>query len=130
MGFVRQWEVLFEKAKADFKAARILMDNVKDEDDQSIILFHLQQAVEKSLKAILSHNNIEFPRTHDIELIYNLIIKSGIILPDFSEQLIDLSDFAVDTRYSYMPDEVEDIESYFCAVNELLELTDKYLPNE
>lgn len=60
--------------------------------------FLAQQAAEKALKAVLTHLQIDFPRTHDLERL------QGIIPRDWKEirrctGLDGLTRHAVDTRY-------------------------------
>jgi HEPN domain-containing protein len=70
-----------------------------------IIGFHVQQTVEKSLKAVLTYNGIQYPFTHDITALINLVRKSGLPLPPEHCNLHILTPFAARFRY-----EDEDIE--------------------
>ncbi len=65
----------------------------------SIVYFHAQQAVEKSLKAVLFSRQIEFRRTHDLLELAQLLTISGIALPLSDEPLYHLNPFAVAFRY-------------------------------
>ncbi len=68
--------------------------------------YELQQAVEKSLKAMLLHNGIIFPKTHDIDLLIKLLRNNFIEVP---EKILDASimtQYAVRTRY---PDEIRKV---------------------
>jgi HEPN domain-containing protein len=47
----------------------------------SIVGFHAQQAVEKSLKAVLAVKGVDFPFTHDIEGLVELCEAEGAALP-------------------------------------------------
>lgn len=61
--------------------------------------FHCQQAVEKTLKAVLLYRGIEAPRTHVIDALVKLC---GPIDPRFNllaPQLSSLTEFAVEGRY-------------------------------
>ena len=89
-----------------------------------IICFHCQQSVEKSLKAILAHNNAEIPKTHDIRLLNELCEKF------ISEFVVDsrvaetISDFAVVTRYVEVNrDYTEDTGDF--ALKQAREISDK-----
>jgi HEPN domain-containing protein len=64
-----------------------------------ILAFHAQQAAEKALKALLVHDQVEFPRTHVIAVLLNLCARAGY---QESENLLDaltLTRYAVATRY-------------------------------
>jgi len=63
-----------------------------------VIGFHAQQAVEKSLKSILVAEQIDFPRTHDLEILLGRVPPTWAIAID-SSRLSRLSDFGAATRY-------------------------------
>ena len=65
----------------------------------SIVCFHAQQAVEKSLKAVLYSRQIEFERTHDLVKLARLLGDHDIMLPVSVDQLRLLNPFAVTFRY-------------------------------
>lgn len=82
------------------------------------VCFHCQQAVEKFFKAYLISNEIEFPKTHNLEILQQLCMLKD---PDFERlELNNLSDYAVDVRYGnefYIPTILEAKESYEIASN-------------
>lgn len=63
------------------------------------ICFHCQQTVEKTLKAVLLHNKISFPLTHDIETLLELAEEQKILLPSWADEMTLLTPYAVETRY-------------------------------
>ena len=58
-----------EKADHDLGSAKIIFIHLPDYFDT--IAFHCQQAVEKYIKAILVHKEIEFLRSHDLIYLWN-----------------------------------------------------------
>ena len=63
--------LLLQKAREDLSAARAL---VATEDQADYIIgFHLQQAIEKALKAVLADREVEIPRTHDLGYLVELL---------------------------------------------------------
>jgi len=57
-----------------------------------------QQAVEKVLKAALIFLQVEFPRTHDLDILRNLLPgewEAKMVSPD----LADMTEWAVESRY-------------------------------
>jgi HEPN domain-containing protein len=80
----------------------------------SELCFHAQQAVEKCLKAVLIHLDIEFRKTHDIDYLKTLL-PAQIPLPPEAEQVADLTSYAVAFRY---PGDYEDVteEAYREAI--------------
>ena len=69
------------------------------EVDDSILGFHAQQAVEKSLKAVLSRAGVEFRRTHDLAELLDLMTDAGLAPPPNADRLDELNPFAVAARY-------------------------------
>jgi len=86
--YVGKW---LEKASNDLMAAEHLL-SVSGLSD--IICFHSQQAVEKFLKAVLAHQQVEIPKTHDLEALLEL---TGL---GEAEMGISLDDITTLTRYS------------------------------
>ena len=122
VGFVKYYEILLQKAAVDMRSATILHNDFQNGNsalDIEVILFHLQQAAEKCLKAVLSFHQINYQRVHDLEMLVNLITDYKIPLQINSTRLIDLSDFAVEGRYSVIHDDLVDTEQFFEEINQL-----------
>jgi HEPN domain-containing protein len=79
--------------------------NSEPEFYTSTICFHAQQASEKFLKAFLAFHDVDFPRTHDIDV---LLKESRKIKSDeFDIDVKSMTDFGVSVRYAddfYIPD--------------------------
>ncbi|MFO7935969.1 MAG: HEPN domain-containing protein [Bacteroidales bacterium] len=121
--FVKHYEVLHTKAKVDLKAAKNLYADFKsgEEDlDLDVVLFHLHQCAEKIIKSLLSYHDIDYPKVHDLELLYNLLqgnkIKSDLDL----DLLIELSDYAVEGRYAFIKEDVKDIGDYMNMLEKVI----------
>jgi len=61
--------------------------------------FHAQQSCEKLLKALLSSLAIEYPKTHSLEQLAELLAQFDELLPSLPYDLLDLDPFAVELRY-------------------------------
>jgi HEPN domain-containing protein len=61
--------------------------------------FHAQQAVEKTLKALLCASDLDYPRTHDLESLACRLDGSPFALPFAPARLRPLTPYAVDLRY-------------------------------
>ena len=61
--------------------------------------FHSQQCVEKCLKARLVEAQIRFTKTHDLQLLLDLILPREPLWELFRPLLIELNRFAVAFRY-------------------------------
>ena len=72
--------------------------------------FHVQQAVEKALKAWLCCLGVPFPRTHDLDELGALLEETGQEVPEFLDTLLEFTDFAVAFRYEAFPDLQGDID--------------------
>lgn len=64
-----------------------------------VIGFHAQQAVEKSVKSVLTRHEIEFPRTHNLSMLIELLRRHAITLPPDADGLARLTPFGVALRY-------------------------------
>jgi HEPN domain-containing protein len=89
-------------AQRDFKALQGMLDAETFADE--IFGFHAQQAVEKALKAWLSLVGAEYPRTHDLEELLELLEDHAEHILEAFYQLVDLTDFAVQFRYRIFED--------------------------
>ena len=119
--FLNQYQILFNKAKADLAAANVLYQKLLDGDsnlDQEIICFHLQQCAEKLMKSVLSKNEIYFPKIHDLETLFNLLDENNLNLNANKDILIELNDFA-DERSAVMLEDLENIKEIFITVTDL-----------
>lgn len=96
----RQW---MRKAANDLFTARHVLSAMDGPTDTPC--FHAQQAVEKTLKAVLTAAGLQAERTHDLPV---LLDQAVAVLPGLAthrEWSIQLSEYAVVVRY---PVEVEE----------------------
>ncbi len=77
--------------------------------------FHVQQAVEKTLKAWLCCLGASFPRTHDLDELAALLEASRQEIPEFLSTLLEFTDFGVAFRYEAFPDFEGDIDRRDCV---------------
>ena len=89
--------VLLARAAEDEAAARALLP-ITDVTD-SMVAFHAQQTVEKSLKAVLASRGVEFPFTHDLGALEELCTSAGIAIPAELAELDRLTPYAARARY-------------------------------
>jgi HEPN domain-containing protein len=118
-------DMFLYKATIDLNSGIYLLEAFnanKIEIDIEKIYFELQQSAEKLLKSILCRKNIQFPKTHDIERLIEICQISNIILVEDIDTLIELSDYAVDGRYSIIHDDINEAEKYIVIINKLIVL--------
>lgn len=95
-------QLLLQKACEDLSAAKALIAT-EDQADH-VIGFHLQQAVEKALKAILAKHEAEIPRTHDLEYLMESLDGIGVEIPESIASSDWLTPWGVLFRYDSYPD--------------------------
>ena len=123
--FALRW---FEKAKNDLITAQqtlALLDGPTDTP-----CFHAQQAVEKSLKALLTAEGVAFPRTHDLMPLLEL---ARAVLPDlerFRNAFAELTDYAVEVRYpgDFIDPSREDAQAALETARQVVEMVRVKLP--
>ncbi|PKQ27761.1 MAG: DNA-binding protein, partial [Candidatus Anoxymicrobium japonicum] len=78
------------------------------------LCFHAQQAVEKSIKAVLVHCGVEFSKVHNIDYLMTRL-PSEVSVPPEAEEIVSLTSYAVMFRY---PGDYEDVteEEYQWAI--------------
>jgi HEPN domain-containing protein len=91
----REW---VDKAEADYAAA-LLLRRSRKKHSRDIICFHLQQCVEKYLKARLTEAAIAFPRIHDLERLLDLAAAVEPLWLALRPSMAKISDYAVEIRY-------------------------------
>jgi len=85
------------KAEEDFRVAEHLMKH--DAPFFTAIGFHAQQATEKYLKALLVHYQLEFPKTHNLGELLDIVALRNASLADSLRDVTLLNPFGVDVRY-------------------------------
>jgi len=91
---VRQW---LGKAEGDFAVAEHLL--AEGSGFLAAAGFHWQQAGEKFLKALLVRHQVDFPKTHDLEELLDLV---ATVNPDTARALREasrLTPYGVEIRY-------------------------------
>ncbi|GAB4399289.1 MAG: HEPN domain-containing protein [Anaerolineales bacterium] len=82
-------------AKEDLQAAEVLLQAA---NLTNLAAFHAQQAVEKTLKAVLEENNHNLVRTHSLMRLYGIV--RSLISITIDENLLDqLDSVYTETRY-------------------------------
>ena len=84
-------------AESDLALANLALEREEILSEQ--VCFHAQQAAEKALKAVLVARQQRFPPVHDLEQLLEVAQQAHITLPSWSDGLLDLTPYAVETRY-------------------------------
>ena len=123
MTFLRPYELLLKKAETDLQGAEVLYKSDNEFLDVEIVFFHLQQSIEKFLKAVLSYKGIHYTKTHDLEQLFKLLgtdFSLNRLDLDFIEEL---NMYAVQGRYDYVSDALDNIEDFFEIVKKVRKKT-------
>ncbi len=94
---MKDFEKWFKKAENDLFTIKNLID-LKDAP-YDVCCFHAQQAAEKYLKAYLIVRNVDFPKTHNLEMLVNFCIKFNQKFNKILNISIWLSEFGVSLKY-------------------------------
>jgi hypothetical protein len=97
-GIDKEAEILLLKATEDESVAQL--PGVPD----GAFGFHIQQAVEKMLKALLCQLAVKYKRTHDLEYLVTLVQDHGEALPMGILDITQLESYGVAYRYDSVPE--------------------------
>lgn len=89
-----QW---IEKAEHDLRNAEHTL-TLEEDCPFDTVCFHAQQCAEKYLKALLVSQSLDFPRTHDLRLLVQLVlsrISLALNIPD----VLKLNRYSIESRY-------------------------------
>ncbi len=127
--FLKQYEILYKKAKVDLNTAKVILESFENgniELDLEVVYFHLQQCAEKLVKALLDYKKIKFPHNHNIRELINIAYDNSIQI-DNKEELSQLTQYAVEGRYSIIHDDFDDTDIYIKILDTFLKSIDKEL---
>jgi len=108
---------LLALARRDYEAALILAHAENPQKDAAG--FHLQQSVEKSSKAWLALRGIDYPRTHDLNVLLGLLEDQDEEIGPYWP-LLELNPFAVQFRYELPGEEFPNFEQLARLSEQLL----------
>ena len=98
--------LLLSKARDDAAVVGKLASDPEIAD--SVVGFHVQQAIEKALKAVLASNERPYPWTHDLTHLFELMLEAGLAFPDHLREARRLTPWATEFRYGETIDEALD----------------------
>ena len=91
---VHQW---IGKADNDLKNAEHTLI-LEDDCPFDTVCFHAQQCAEKYLKALLVSQSLDFPKTHDLRVLIQLVLSKFSVVLDMAE-LLKLNRYSIESRY-------------------------------
>lgn len=105
MSDLKSARMLYRAAERDVLTLRSMTDGAPVES----FGFHVQQAVEKALKAWLALLGETYPLTHSIEALLDLVGERGASVEPFG-RLVDYTPYAVEFRYAGADSDSEPID--------------------
>jgi HEPN domain-containing protein len=106
-----QAQLLQRKAAQDLAVLDRLLDDAAIDDET--LGYHAQQAAEKLIKALLALHGHDYPRSHNIGLLLDLLESHGISMPGNFEDVQALTPFGTVYRYDHLPmDDTPDRRSW------------------
>jgi HEPN domain-containing protein len=84
------------RAKSDLSIAKAPLPEGAFHED---LCFHVQQAVEKALKAVYVHNGWPFRYTHDLDALISGLSGEGLEIPEAVVEADVLTRYAWEARY-------------------------------
>ena len=116
---------LLSLARSDLATGKYLSKSTKIRPENT--LFHIGQAVEKSLKAVLCHLQMPVPLTHDLLALIQTLPKE--VAPPGDETLDDLSPYATVRRYEEGKYEisVEELDSAIRLAEQVIQWAAKHI---
>ena len=94
---MKEYEKWFKKAESDLLNITNNLSSEKIPVDTCC--FHAQQAAEKYLKAYMVSRNIDFPKTHDLQLLIKLIIPTNPVFTKILSTAMGLIDYGITPGY-------------------------------
>jgi HEPN domain-containing protein len=120
----------YELAHRNLETARVL---IRENHFTDSIALEIQQALEKSFKAIYAYHGISIPRTHALPLLFSFVREKTGLSEKITEDLIIISDYYESERYPgpryFIPDR-EEVEKYYDFAEEILNAVFNYLNSE
>ena len=98
------------KAQLDLRAAAHEM-NSPSESFWGDVMFHAQQAAEKSMKAFLAYHDVPFRKTHSLEELGRQCVELDAMLAPVAAQAAPLTEYAWKFRYPGDADEPDRTEA-------------------
>ena len=87
-----------------------------------IMGFHLQQAVEKSTKALLTQHNVHYEFKHNLKNLFELVTTKLTVIPHHFLPLLELTPYATTLRYTAMvPQNLFDCEITLALTSDYLD---------
>jgi HEPN domain-containing protein len=119
-----------QKARNDLISAKLILNQPEGPSDTAC--FHAQQAIEKLLKAILTFHGINYPKTHDLVRLLDIVLPFFRQLEEFREKFDAMTDYAVEIRYpmnAFTPTR-EEAENALDIATKVMGIIERYIASD
>lgn len=117
--------ILRTKAEGDLFSAKAIYD--ANDELTGIICYHIQQYVEKMLKAKLIELNIPYKKTHDIGSLMELFPDERLSR-GFIKEADRLTGYCVNTRYENYDPSIEEMNEAFIIAEKIVSISESIKP--
>ena len=94
------------------------------------VCFHSQQCVEKYMKAVLQENDVEFEKTHDLDVLLESCKTFIPELEHYKLAILNLSSFAVEIRYPGVRATKNEATECISAMRKVMKIMRNYFRTE
>jgi HEPN domain-containing protein len=124
---IRLW---IEKAENDLKAAEHIL-TIEEDCPFDTVCFHAQQCAEKYFKGVLVFKEVDFPKTHDLRLLMQLVIEQIPLRLEY-DTVLKLNRYPIETRYpgDWEPISRDEAREAVSVARTVREEIRKHLPEE
>lgn len=115
-------------ANKDLRAAITL----KNDDNIGCALYHIEQAVEKALKAYLINSGTSFALTHDLVPLLNSCCNNDACFQDFCADIKEINPYSTKSRYpnkSYVEPSIEEVDRLIDKATAVVSLVSDAIDN-
>jgi len=84
-----------------------------------VVCNQCQQCAEKYLKALLVRHHIEFPKTHDLTQLKDLVMQVDVDIQLINGNLATLNPYGIDVRYPGLEATVKDAREAVTAMRQI-----------
>jgi HEPN domain-containing protein len=120
MSELKKAATILKAARSDLRALRGMQEDTESFVDE-IFGFHLQQAIEKTLKCWIALRGKEYPFTHDIGRLIGILEREGLDMTKYDD-FVEYHPYATVFRYDSTTMKSDEVPDRAAAVREVQEL--------
>jgi HEPN domain-containing protein len=122
--YANEWLALADK---NLKTADLLF---REDHFTDVIGIEIQQALEKTFKALLAYNNIQIEKTHDLIKLHDINEEFIVLSPQNHELLDIITDYYLANRYpgpNYSMPSMHEIEAALKLAHQIYSVVNEFI---